>query len=101
MSTAARSPSVTPPARRARARSWPRPTTAARGVARSAAPDVTSLRADYAPDGQEHAGEFPYTRGISAEPGPWIMGQYAGFGTAAETNGRVRALLDAGGTGVF
>jgi len=60
---------------------------------------VTSLRADYAPDGQEHAGEFPYTRGISAEPGPWIMGQYAGFGTAAETNGRFRALLDAGVTG--
>jgi methylmalonyl-CoA mutase, N-terminal domain len=27
------------------------------------------------------------------------MGQYAGFGTAAETNGRFRALLDAGLTG--
>jgi methylmalonyl-CoA mutase N-terminal domain/subunit len=60
---------------------------------------VISLRADYAPDGGEHPGEFPYTRGISAEPGPWIMGQYAGFGTAAETNGRFRALLDAGVTG--
>jgi methylmalonyl-CoA mutase N-terminal domain/subunit len=60
---------------------------------------VTSLRADYAPDDREHPGEFPYTRGISAEPGPWIMGQYAGFGTAAETNGRFRALLDAGVTG--
>ena len=44
-------------------------------------------------------GDFPYTRGISAEPAPWIMGQYAGFGTAAETNGRFRALLDAGVTG--
>ncbi|MDO8484757.1 MAG: methylmalonyl-CoA mutase family protein, partial [Candidatus Limnocylindrales bacterium] len=60
---------------------------------------MTVLRADYAPDGREHPGEFPYTRGISAEPGPWIMGQYAGFGTAAETNGRFRALLDAGVTG--
>jgi len=60
---------------------------------------VTSLRPDYAPDGTEHPGEFPYTRGISAEPGPWIMGQYAGFGTAAETNLRFRALLDAGVTG--
>jgi methylmalonyl-CoA mutase N-terminal domain/subunit len=60
---------------------------------------VTSLRADYAADGQEHAGEFPYTRGISAQPGPWIMGQYAGFGTAAETNARFRALLEAGVTG--
>ncbi len=60
---------------------------------------MTSLRADYARDDQEHPGEFPYTRGISADPGPWIMGQYAGFGTAAETNGRFRALLDAGVTG--
>jgi methylmalonyl-CoA mutase N-terminal domain/subunit len=60
---------------------------------------VTSLRADYAADDQEHPGAFPYTRGISADPGPWIMGQYAGFGTAAETNGRFRALLDAGVTG--
>ena len=55
-----------------------------------------SLRADYAPDGGEHPGEFPYTRGISAEPGPWIMGQYAGFGTAAQTNARFQALLEAG-----
>jgi methylmalonyl-CoA mutase N-terminal domain/subunit len=60
---------------------------------------VTRLSADYAPDGHEHPGEFPYTRGISAEPAPWIMGQYAGFGTAAETNERFRALLDAGVTG--
>ena len=58
-----------------------------------------ALRPDYAPAGGEHPGTFPYTRGISAEPGPWIMGQYAGFGTAAETNGRFRALLDAGVTG--
>jgi methylmalonyl-CoA mutase N-terminal domain/subunit len=57
------------------------------------------LRADYAPDDAEHPGEFPYTRGISGEPAPWIMGQYAGFGTAAETNTRFRALLDAGVTG--
>lgn len=61
--------------------------------------DPISLRADYAPEEQEHPGAFPYTRGISAEPGPWIMGQYAGFGTAAETNVRFRALLDAGSTG--
>jgi methylmalonyl-CoA mutase N-terminal domain/subunit len=60
---------------------------------------VTAVRADYAPPGDEHPGEFPYTRGISAEPGPWIMGQYAGFGTAAETNARFRALLEAGVTG--
>jgi methylmalonyl-CoA mutase N-terminal domain/subunit len=41
------------------------------------------LRPDYAPEGAERPGEYPYTRGISAEPKPWIMGQYAGFGTAA------------------
>jgi methylmalonyl-CoA mutase N-terminal domain/subunit len=60
---------------------------------------MTVVRPDYAPDGHEHPGEFPYTRGISAEPGPWNMGQYAGFGTAAETNARFRALLEAGQTG--
>lgn len=52
-----------------------------------------------APDGAERPGEFPYTRGISADPKPWIMGQYAGFGTPAQTNARFRALLDAGVTG--
>ena len=60
---------------------------------------MTQLRPDYAAADQEHPGEYPYTRGISAVPGPWIMGQYAGFGTAAETNRRFRALLDAGVTG--
>jgi len=47
----------------------------------------------------ERPGEFPYTRGISSEPRPWIMGQYAGFGTARESNLRFRQLLDAGVTG--
>ena len=47
----------------------------------------------------EKPGEFPYTRGISADPGVWTMGQYAGFGTAAETNARFKALLAQGLTG--
>lgn len=47
----------------------------------------------------EQPGMFPYTRGISADPGVWTMGQYAGFGTAAETNARFRALLAQGLTG--
>ena len=47
----------------------------------------------------ERPGEFPYTRGISDRPGPWIMGQYSGFGTPAQTNARFRALLAAGLTG--
>ncbi|HZG94292.1 MAG TPA: methylmalonyl-CoA mutase family protein [Mycobacteriales bacterium] len=57
------------------------------------------LRADYAPADAEHPGDYPFTRGISAEPKPWIMGQYAGFGSAADSNRRFRSLLDAGVTG--
>jgi methylmalonyl-CoA mutase N-terminal domain/subunit len=60
---------------------------------------VTPLRPDYAPPTAEHPGEYPYTRGLSAEPSRWIMGQYGGFGTPAETNARFRALLEAGTTG--
>ncbi|MSV51521.1 MAG: methylmalonyl-CoA mutase, partial [Actinobacteria bacterium] len=47
----------------------------------------------------ELPGEFPYSRGISADPGVWTMGQYAGFGTARETNARFRSLIDQGLTG--
>lgn len=57
------------------------------------------LQVDYAPQDAEHPGSYPYTRGVSAEPTVWIMGQYAGFGTAKESNTRFRALLDAGVTG--
>ena len=48
-------------------------------------------------------GRFPFTRGAYAEMytrRPWTMRQYAGFGTAAETNARFRALLAAGQTGL-
>ncbi len=48
-------------------------------------------------------GEFPYTRGVypSMYTGrPWTMRQYAGFGTAAESNERYRQLLAAGTTGL-
>ena len=47
----------------------------------------------------EQPGRYPYTRGISDDPGVWTMGQYAGFGTARETNARFRSLLDQGLTG--
>lgn len=47
----------------------------------------------------EQPGRYPYTRGISDDPGVWTMGQYAGFGTARETNQRFRNLLDQGLTG--
>jgi methylmalonyl-CoA mutase N-terminal domain/subunit len=48
-------------------------------------------------------GEYPFTRG----PYPtmyrgrhWTMRQYAGFGTAEETNARFKDLLEAGQTGI-
>src|SRR5260221_12254234 len=48
-------------------------------------------------------GEFPYTRGIQPtmyRGRPWTMRQYAGFGTAAESNARYRYLLAQGVTGL-
>src|SRR4026209_3057780 len=48
-------------------------------------------------------GAFPYTRGIQPtmyRGRPWTMRQYAGFGTAAESNRRYRYLLDHGVTGL-
>ena len=49
------------------------------------------------------AGEFPYTRGIYPEmyrKRPWTMRQYAGFGTAEESNKRYHYLLSQGITGL-
>ncbi len=48
-------------------------------------------------------GQYPYTRGI--HPGmyttrPWTMRQYAGFGTAQESNRRYRDLIADGTTGL-
>jgi methylmalonyl-CoA mutase N-terminal domain/subunit len=48
-------------------------------------------------------GEFPFTRGIYPtmyRGRLWTMRQYAGFGTARETNRRYRYLLDHGQTGL-
>src|SRR5919199_270084 len=57
---------------------------------------------DYAADLGD-PGQFPFTRGV--QPGMyrtrlWTMRQYAGFGTASETNARFRLLLDAGQSGL-
>lgn len=52
---------------------------------------------------QTAPGEFPYLRGIYADMyrgRPWTMRQYAGFGSAAETNLRFRHLLERGQTGL-
>jgi len=56
-----------------------------------------------APSRDEMPGEFPFTRGIHPtmyRGRPWTMRQYAGFGTAEETNARFRDLLAAGQTGL-
>jgi methylmalonyl-CoA mutase N-terminal domain/subunit len=48
-------------------------------------------------------GAYPYTRGIHRDMYRgrlWTMRQYAGFGTAAESNERYRYLLDQGQTGL-
>ena len=50
-----------------------------------------------------YPGEFPYTRGIYPtmyRGRLWTMRQYAGFGTAAESNHRYRYLLAQGQTGL-
>jgi methylmalonyl-CoA mutase N-terminal domain/subunit len=50
-----------------------------------------------------YPGQFPFTRGVypSMYRGRlWTMRQFAGFGTAAETNERFRYLLDHGQTGL-
>ncbi|MEO8099241.1 MAG: methylmalonyl-CoA mutase family protein [Acidobacteriota bacterium] len=51
----------------------------------------------------ELPGEFPYTRGIHArmyQDRLWTMRQYAGFGSAEESNQRYRYLLSQGITGL-
>src|ERR1035438_2322066 len=48
-------------------------------------------------------GEFPFTRGIQPTMYRgrfWTMRQYAGFGSAAETNKRFKYLLENGQTGL-
>jgi len=48
-------------------------------------------------------GEYPFTRGVYASMYRgrlWTMRQYAGFGTAEETNERFHYLLNAGQTGL-
>ncbi|MFE4260132.1 methylmalonyl-CoA mutase [Streptomyces sp. NPDC056883] len=48
-------------------------------------------------------GEYPYTRGVypTMYTGrPWTMRQYAGFGTAAESNARYRQLIAGGAAGL-
>src|SRR5205807_650764 len=69
------------------------------------------LRAVYGPDDVQidverdlaEPGEFPYTRGVHQtmyRDKLWTMRQFAGFGSAAETNERYRFLLSQGQMGL-
>jgi methylmalonyl-CoA mutase, N-terminal domain len=56
-----------------------------------------------APNDLELPGEFPFTRGPYKDMyrgRPWTIRQYAGFGSAEETNQRFRYLLDRGQMGL-
>src|SRR5690349_4891493 len=57
----------------------------------------------YGPAEGEQPGVWPYTRGPYASmyrSKLWTMRMFAGFGTAEDTNGRFREILDAGGDGL-
>ena len=63
-------------------------------------PDIEDL--DYQRD-LGRPGAFPFTRGIYPNmyrARPWTMRQFAGFGTAEESNRRYRYLLKEGNTGL-
>ena len=62
-----------------------------------------SLRGSHLEESLGFPGEFPYTRGIypTMYRGRfWTMRQYAGFGSAVESNQRYRYLLDKGQMGL-
>jgi methylmalonyl-CoA mutase N-terminal domain/subunit len=64
-------------------------------------PDDTAVEVAEASLG--YPGEFPFTRGIYPtmyRGRLWTMRQYAGFGSAAESNRRYRYLLERGQTGL-
>jgi methylmalonyl-CoA mutase N-terminal domain/subunit len=64
-------------------------------------PDMTA-GLDYAKD-LGFPGRFPFTRGVQAtmyRGRPWTMRQFAGFGSAEDTNARFRFLLSQGQTGL-
>jgi methylmalonyl-CoA mutase N-terminal domain/subunit len=61
------------------------------------------VEAVYGPDDGLFPGEPPYTRGVHASmyrSKLWTMRMFAGFGTAADTNQRFKAILAAGGDGL-
>jgi methylmalonyl-CoA mutase, N-terminal domain len=73
-----------------------------------ATPSGIEMQRYYGPDTAApgelgRAGEYPFTRGIQKtmyRGRLWTMRQYAGFGTAKQTNQRFRWLLEQGQTGL-
>src|SRR5690554_2086449 len=64
--------------------------------------DPSDVEVDYAAD-LGFPGEYPFTRGVYPtmyRGRLWTMRQYAGFGTAEESNRRYRYLLEQGTTGL-
>jgi methylmalonyl-CoA mutase N-terminal domain/subunit len=70
----------------------------------AARPAATSSGIPILPSyGEPPPGEFPYTRGLTPEmyrSRLWTMRQYAGYGSARESNRRYRYLLEQGQTGL-
>lgn len=63
----------------------------------------SALTKEEAVDRLGEPGQFPYTRGIQPtmyRGRLWTMRQYAGFGSATQTNARFRYLLEQGQTGL-
>ncbi|HEV3031622.1 MAG TPA: methylmalonyl-CoA mutase family protein, partial [Polyangia bacterium] len=85
----------------------PAPRATSAGIPVEVVYDAASLAHEGAPfDAQRDLGQPgapPYTRGIHPtmyRGRPWTMRQYAGFGTAAESNQRYKFLLASGQTGL-
>jgi len=81
----------------------PRPTTSGVPVLPVHLPSDATLGDDALLENVGFPGEFPFTRGIHPtmyRSRLWTMRQYAGFGTAEESNQRYRYLLAQGQTGL-
>ncbi|MFH2049675.1 MAG: methylmalonyl-CoA mutase family protein [bacterium] len=77
----------------------PKKTTSGIEIPITVKPDDLKLGSDF----PKSAGEYPYTRGVYPDMYRgrfWTMRQYAGFGTAKETNKRFKYLLEKGQTGL-
>ena len=73
-------------------------------LTRSGGEPVADLYAEAGdPSGVGFPGEYPFTRGIQPtmyRAAHWTMRQYAGFGSAADSNARYKYLLSQGTTGL-